>query len=172
MVQFMSFRQVQLYDLPLQEQLIRKPKNSRVTMMAFRLWGYGEDFQILTPRELVASLCSVGCRAPFCAQGGTVHSVQFFKQNRRMVLRIVRSSCASWLKWKVKPPTSLYTSRGSMGLSWRAFSHKSKGMGCHIKAFLPATCLAQKETWLQTKCSYIILSEAYFLLLSFWQDNL
>lgn len=58
------------------------------------------------------------------------------------------------------------------GLTEELFSHKSKGMGCHIKAFLPATCLMQKETWLQTKCSYIILSEVYFLLLLFWQDNL
>lgn len=79
----MSFRQVQLYDLPLWEQLIRnrKPKNSCVTVMAFRLWGgWWMDFKILPSTELITGLCSVGCRAHICAQGGTVHSVEFFSR--------------------------------------------------------------------------------------------
>lgn len=167
----MSFRQVQLSDMPLWEQLIRNRKpNSCVTVMAFGLWEDGEWTFKYFHWQSWLQVCAVWAAEPVFVyreyiQYSSLSRVEEWSSAYTEVL-------VSWLKWTVKPPSSVWTSRGSVGLDWRAFSHKSKGMGCHIKAFLPATCLAQKETWLQTKCSYIILSEAYFLLLLFWQDNL
>lgn len=171
----MSFRQVQLSDLPLWEQLIRskKPKNSCITVIAFWLWGDDEWTCRYFHWQRWLQVCAV-----WAAESIFVHreiqSIQYNSLGRGGEWSSVYTEVLAGLGWN-EQWNHVHLSRqvrGSVGLDWRAFSHKSKGMGCHIKAFLPATCLAQKETWLQTKCSYIILSEAYFLLLSFWQDNL